>query len=604
MSVDPAKLDALPKAKAEQLILSQLPDVPPVSQLSGFFFLNLLAIPLLIILALTIICSKRIHRHPVSWIFFFAMAFSSFCYSFLIWAGEPRNKHPSDNVRVASAVLAIISPTVEGGVTLALVVKVWTVLVDLVEPRYVRPIAKLFSYDPFLLSFTWIITFPILIYAAVVASDNVRWVQRLHFYCTILPQKNDIHVTAMLISMIELALTIIFSIWSSILYFSVSRTLRRKGSSEINADLIFRVMTFTCWIIMTLVISAIEYSTRTIHVPLAILVSTNPIAAFFIFASQRDMLKVWGIGSLARYFNCTQSTDYTGSSDRRSSRAITNLTNEREMDEVDVDPSSRKEFSKLSSVDDFHNSEYDIDVERSDREIDRQLDAKDPDIYGGLDRGEEGEGEDEVQVVHKRASQGNHGTHGRGQNERYIPSRGHSDDQNHTQTAEVNEIGEITSPFATPVHTPTDTPTYTPSSPATSLTHGQASSAGHTDTVMGHKRESSILHRKPVPSFASYELPPVPSPTSATSASASAYRPALNRNGSRGAGATGASSGPLQQQQQRAHSLAHRHAKKSQHIQADAHRRAHTPDLIQHSPPRSPVHSNTQTHNPHSQPPE
>ncbi|TIA85975.1 hypothetical protein E3P99_03830 [Wallemia hederae] len=533
MSMDPSQLDRLPKDTADKIIFSQVPGLPPKAQLGAFFGLNLLAMLLLPILALTIIFSKRINRHPVSWVFFLALTFSSFCYCFLIWAGEPTNPHPSDNVRITSAVLAIISPTVEGGTVLALVIKVWSVLVDLVEPRYVKPIAKAISWDPFLLSFTWIITIPILIYAAVIATNDVIWVQRLYFYCTILPQHNDIHVTAMLISMIELALTIIFSVWSAILYFSVSRTIRRKGNSEINADLIFRVMTFTCWIIMTLVVSAIEYRTRTIHVPLAILISTNPIAAFFIFASQRDMLKVWGIGRFARYFNCTQSTEYSGSTDRRSSRAV---TNDREMDEVDVDASQRKEFSKLSSVDDFRDTDgaFDGDYEhehghghgygaysRDFKDLEA-YDLKTDDAYGGVE-------EDDVQVVHKPVDYGN--------------NTGNGIHLSPVSPTFRNSSGAIT---ASDRSTPAPTSPTSPSSVGSPFSNAFPTPATSV-TQHNHKRDSSIPHRKPVPSFASSDMPmPMPSPTPTSPLSPSSSSPAVSRSAS----GRGTAVGPLQRQQQ------------------------------------------------------
>ena len=125
--MDPSTMDQLenlPKDIADDKIASLLPPLPPLSQLIAFYTLHLLAIPLLFILAMTIIFSKRLHRHPVSWIFFLSMMMSSFFYSFLIWAGQPRNPHPSDGVRIASAVFAIIAPTVQGGTVLALVIKV------------------------------------------------------------------------------------------------------------------------------------------------------------------------------------------------------------------------------------------------------------------------------------------------------------------------------------------------------------------------------------------------------------------------------------------------------------------------------------------------
>ena len=63
-------LDKLPKDVALNIIVKQLPSIPPTSQLVAFFALLLISIPLLIALAMTIIFGKRIRRHPVSYIFF------------------------------------------------------------------------------------------------------------------------------------------------------------------------------------------------------------------------------------------------------------------------------------------------------------------------------------------------------------------------------------------------------------------------------------------------------------------------------------------------------------------------------------------------------
>lgn len=142
-------LDKLPKDVALNIIVKQLPSIPPTSQLVAFFALLLISIPLLIALAMTIIFGKRIRRHPVSYIFFLSMALSSFFYSFLIFAGEPKNILPPEKVRIASAVFAITSPTVEGGTVLALVIKIWTVLVELVEPPLIVPFARILAWDPF-----------------------------------------------------------------------------------------------------------------------------------------------------------------------------------------------------------------------------------------------------------------------------------------------------------------------------------------------------------------------------------------------------------------------------------------------------------------------
>ena len=297
----------------------------------------------------------------------------------------------------------------------------------------------------------------------------------------------------MMISMIELALTIVFSIWSAVLYFSVSRSIRSRKGSDINADLIFRVMTFTCWIIMTLVVSAVEYRTRTIHKPLAILITTNPIACFLIFASQRDMLKVWGLSRFARYFNCTQSTDFSGSSDRRSSTR--NTHDRRELDNIE----GRKEFSKLSSVDDIENTNnYDFgDYEFQDT-------MKKDDSY-------EGEG---IQVLHQRHDQHDH-----------LSPTSPTQNFHHAIGSRPTSAGDQ---YAAASPSPSQ---YTNNSPFSNYFPSPSSTpvSGATTNRHAKKDSGSIPTRKPVPSFASYELPPVPTPTSPVSPVSS---PGLNRNGS------------------------------------------------------------------------
>ena len=267
------------------------------------------------------------------------------------------------------------------------------------------------------MSFPWLISIPILIYAAVIAARDPLYVQRVHFYCTVLQDHNDIHSTAMLISMIELALTIIFSLWAFFLYFSVSRTITNRRRSDVNSDLIFRVMAFTCWIIMTLIISAIEYSTKTIHIPLAIIITTNPVACFLIFASQRDMLKVWGLSRFAKYFNCS-TTSMSTSDERRGSR------NESSQRRGEIDDDGKKQFSKLPSVDDGDDAfEYDEQI------------------------------------------------------------RKHSNDQ-HVQL--YHNQGHLSPPLS-------------PKSPS--------------QNWQNNNRNSKLPSRKPVPSYASYELPALPSPS-------------------------------------------------------------------------------------------
>lgn len=119
-----ARLGEIPEDVATEMILKVLPDVPPLREVVAFSVLHILAIPLHIILALTIIFSNYIHRHPTSWMFFLSMAASSICYTLLTFAGELQNKHPSDGLRIASAALSIVAPLMQGGTLLALTVKV------------------------------------------------------------------------------------------------------------------------------------------------------------------------------------------------------------------------------------------------------------------------------------------------------------------------------------------------------------------------------------------------------------------------------------------------------------------------------------------------
>lgn len=384
--------------------------------------------------------------------------------------------------------------------------QIWAVLAEVLAAEPVKVLARLLTWDPLLLSFPWLIVLPVLAYSCAVARAAPVYAQRYYFYCTIYPSHNSIHESSMLIVVVLLALCVLFAVWALALFFSLGRSARRQLKIQtqlqrhaVNGDILLRVALYLVWIIMTLVVACVEYRTKTIHKSLAILTATDSLSSFVIFATQREMLSVWGLDGLARFFGrCShshaQSHSHSSTLSSRSldegssswlsnsrgrsqhslslsqslSRSYSHSQSHPQLDTEGVnrlDSSDRRQFSKLSSIEDVDGSTI----------VNSQRGAQDSD--GNEVKGREfGQA---VSVVHKCTPE----------------------QPEHQKFPTLSNIDQAQS--QTHNHTPNQTHTFTHSQPQ--YTHNRQNSSNTTC----NSHYSHVPPRKPVPSFASYELPAV-----------------------------------------------------------------------------------------------
>ncbi|KAF9507030.1 hypothetical protein BS47DRAFT_1352149 [Hydnum rufescens UP504] len=215
------------------------------------------------------------------------------CPSFRLFAGRSTGPPPGEALCLAQAVLFIPTPPMLAVSAFLLVLHVahtvFSVDAFLVRPTptFVAIIAPYATY--------FFIAIPVL----VVAFLNQNRVIRRQLYCYI--EMPFVPYVVGILSGVILLLTLILQVWTAYILRRDYRRILDRG--VVDTPLAIRVIGFAVYILICTALSFAAIADFTAVVP-DLFVSTVPLAAFFIFGSQRNILRIWR--SILAYFtlNC------------------------------------------------------------------------------------------------------------------------------------------------------------------------------------------------------------------------------------------------------------------------------------------------------------
>ncbi|EJU01566.1 hypothetical protein DACRYDRAFT_108106 [Dacryopinax primogenitus] len=275
--------------------------IPPFALPLYFIFL-LLGASLLIALIITLALVRPLHRTATLLNLCVAWVAVPLMLSFLLFAGQVNNPQPSFPVCLTSAALALGASPLGGFAASSMVFQIFLLVVHPIRmgdnDRWVTLA---------LVAFPWVAGLAYLIATLGVGLAHPNLVIRSKFYCIlasdpITSASSAMIIFAMVLSVL-LILTIILKVYRTPLRrpsppppsHTASAHTPRIKSNLLDLQLCLRLLIFGGYVLFAIFAGIVAFWNYASLVPDLVL-STVPIAVFCIFASQRDVLRAWGIG--------------------------------------------------------------------------------------------------------------------------------------------------------------------------------------------------------------------------------------------------------------------------------------------------------------------
>ncbi|KAI3615459.1 hypothetical protein WG66_011898 [Moniliophthora roreri] len=230
---------------------------------------------------------SSVQRHPTWYSFIASWIISCFSYSLLFFGGQLFAPKPSLGLCTAQASLVYGAPPITATATLGLVTQIWFSVHSALRGRTFtrqRLWGIVILFAPYIL-FVCIFTESLVI--ALVQPKSVRRTGSGMYCNTGVPIPG--RLSAALVSVV---LLIALGIEIRII-IALRRNYKDLKSNAQTMNLIIRVLAFTLFGVIAIVLGV--YFTFTVHhgAELNVLVSTLPVAAVLVFGTQKDLLQAW-----------------------------------------------------------------------------------------------------------------------------------------------------------------------------------------------------------------------------------------------------------------------------------------------------------------------
>ncbi|KAJ7162082.1 hypothetical protein C8R46DRAFT_1103412 [Mycena filopes] len=267
--------------------------------IGGFMFLQVFGghfgIPLVL---LTAAFSKKVQRHPMLINFCVCWFIYATSFTLLLYSGTQIGPEPPLQLCIIQASFIYGTPVMTSMAGLAFVIHLWFSLKTGASQQAQRLRSFLLLISPYVLFLGFTVAMVIL------GSFNPETVSRSRylFYCTInLPVVNAVPGTSAII----MAMVCVFEVLIGIKLYRHHKAFKgmsRTASNGPPLHLFIRVGIFSAYSLLALVACIAFWSSSGDNLPYIIQASL-PTAAFLIFGTQGDILRVWGITAAARFIS-------------------------------------------------------------------------------------------------------------------------------------------------------------------------------------------------------------------------------------------------------------------------------------------------------------
>ncbi|KAL4267602.1 G-protein coupled receptors family 3 profile domain-containing protein [Pleurotus pulmonarius] len=247
----------------------------------------------LCIILLTALSSKRIQRDLTWYNFCIAWIISCISYLLLSFAGQQTGPAPNHVLCLTQASLIYAAPNLTAFATLALVIQLWlnvhSAPIGSTSPRHrVSGLVTLI-----LLSVPYAVAIVTLVASLMVASHWPGCVSRAKssMYCGMnirLPGQ----VSAILVA-VSMGVAVFLEVFIAVTLYRNWRLLKSlDGHIMHSMRTSVRVGIFSLFSILSIAVAPVYLSAVMAPIP-NIIIALTPVAAFFVFGSQKDLLSVW-----------------------------------------------------------------------------------------------------------------------------------------------------------------------------------------------------------------------------------------------------------------------------------------------------------------------
>ncbi|KAJ7778794.1 hypothetical protein DFH07DRAFT_796022 [Mycena maculata] len=266
---------------------------------TAFMFLQIFGghfgVPLII---LTVLLSKKVQRHPMLLNFCAGWFIYTTSFTLLLYAGKQFGPEPPIQLCIVQSAFIYGTPVMTSSAGLAFVLHLWFSLHSGhgdVGSKAERWRFILLLACPYILFFTFVTGM------AVLASRNPETVSRSRalFYCSIdLPIVNIVPGT----SAFTMVAVVVFEILIGVKLYRHNKAFKSLAHANNGPPMhIFaRVGIFSGYSLLALIACVAFWSSSGDDLPYIIQASL-PTAAFLIFGSQDDLLRVWGVTAAATF---------------------------------------------------------------------------------------------------------------------------------------------------------------------------------------------------------------------------------------------------------------------------------------------------------------
>ncbi|KAJ6448135.1 hypothetical protein C8R47DRAFT_1324809 [Mycena vitilis] len=251
---------------------------------------------------LTVVFSKKVQRrNPILLSFLVSWFLYATSFTLLLYSGKQTGPEPPIHLCLVQAGLVYGTPVMTSAAGLAFVLYLWLSLengssLSATSGRAGRWCFMLLLTSPYLLFLVFSTAM------VVLGSRNPAVVSRSRylFYCTInLPSVNAVPGTSAFIMFMVLVFEVLTAL-KLYRHYKVFKTLRRTADNGPPLHLFVRIGIFSGYSLLALVGCITFWSSIGDNLPYIIQASL-PTAAFLIFGTQEDLLRVWGVTAAVKF---------------------------------------------------------------------------------------------------------------------------------------------------------------------------------------------------------------------------------------------------------------------------------------------------------------
>lgn len=240
-----------------------------------------------LVLAITVLSSKSIQRHPTCINLSCTWVISSISYLFLAFGGGQLSHEPPHAQHCfLSATLVYAAPTLTSFAMLSTILQLWFTVLDVTSHRQQKS-SVLRSYllvsTPYIV---WLFTFICSIAMGVTSEGNLRKASS-GLYCVI---ESGVPINIALCTL-AMVITIGIGVHTGV---KVQQHVGSAGATQLPVGMLVRVVIFALAGIVAIIMNSILMTQTFSPLPIPnVIIALMPIIVFLIFGTRKDVLQVW-----------------------------------------------------------------------------------------------------------------------------------------------------------------------------------------------------------------------------------------------------------------------------------------------------------------------